>query len=363
MASVLFVALCTLMFVCVRARDAGDLLFGIRARSNTNGSRILEVVRYNVSSGRTMTVVTLDNSLGWYQTAAATYTTDGTYFTALAESTKSSSLYAIDLNEGKIKARLKRQPPFSSLHILDENRMILGVAACTDGSSAGDCIYTVPLNMSEPATLVGNFPANWAAVDTHGVTLVRHRQSGAQDASFLYAIAANARNMSVNHASLFGWSIERNGTPRLISQPGRVYGGPTVTYSLFGDPDATVSALAQDNSKQHPAYYVVRINATTWERVPGTRVEVYANNEHGFDAYPAVVGGGEDAVVVAFYVRKIPQSHREPLSVPDVDTKILKHDTLTNTDTPPRIDLMLMRRGHVSVVTGWNQNIINLVLI
>ena len=185
------------------------------------------------------------DSLGWFNSAAGLVHA-GTYYTALAESTAASSVYAIDISSGHIKARLRGAPPFSTLHAADE--LLLGVAACTDGAP-GDCLYRMPLALTPAkAELVAHFPSGWAAVDTHGTAIIMPAAATAAaskltttttttadattDNYILYSLAVDVANLTINHDSLFGFQIApRAVNATVVSQPGRPYGGPVISTS------------------------------------------------------------------------------------------------------------------------------------
>ena len=180
------------------------------------------------------------DSLGWFNSAAGLVHA-GTYYTALAESTAASSVYAIDISSGHIKARLRGAPPFSTLHAADE--LLLGVAACTDGAP-GDCLYRMPLALTPAkAELVAHFPSGWAAVDTHGTAIIMPAASTTKqltittadvttDNYILYSLAVDVANLTINHDSLFGFQIApRAVNATVVSQPGRPYGGPVISTS------------------------------------------------------------------------------------------------------------------------------------
>ena len=352
--------LLTLLVAAAAADQTFHSLAVVGVRARVDGvAKVIEVVRYDASGAGTP-VVSLDSALGWYHSAAATHTADGTYYTSLAESETSSSVYAVSVATNTIKARLKAQPPFKSLHVLLKDKLrpdlLIGVAACNETTS-GDCIFAAPLDLLQPFALLAQMPSGWLAVDT-GAALKTERGGGV-----LYVLSANMFNASIDYASLFGFELTGT-TARLVSHPTREYGGPIITFGLLGsDNRQHIRAISQDNNKSAPAYYMVDLDAAAWSRVADSKVVLYANDRlpEGFDAYPSVVGGSVESAAIAFYITKVPQhvgGHQSRA------WEHLPNSAVESLASTVPVDLVLVHSDNsTSLLSGWNETAVNLVVL
>ena len=361
-------------------------------------------------NGNSKVVVALDPSLGWYQVCAGavTHFADPTigpslYYTALAESATSSSVFAIDVAGGKVAyGPLKGQPPFSALHtfVVPEHPLtdafLVGVAECEgeghrkQPAGSGDCIYTMPLDLSAPARLVGTFPGTWASVDTHGSAM-----AGMPDSRFLpptlFSVAVSL-NFTIDHDSLFGFRFDNDPgrSPELSpvklnpNAPTRKFGGSVITFAIFSTPDGEMKSglptLAQDNNVSSPEYYVAFILPANWTRVSKKPFYSYDQHDPGYDAYPTVVGGTVQGggPLVAFYVTHLPSTaladaESEVSSLEErqarraramrAATRVPGSRATTRGISPVRVDLAYTlgcETGKKCVVRDWNQSAINL---
>tara|TARA_B110000208_G_scaffold184393_1_gene238228 strand:- start:5 stop:1075 length:1071 start_codon:yes stop_codon:yes gene_type:complete len=350
-------------------------------------------------------VVALDPSLGWYQVCAGavTHFPDPTigpslYYTALAQSATSSSLYAIDVAGGKVAyGPLKGQPPFSALHtyVVPEHPLtdafLVGVADCESGGNpkqpggSGDCIYSMPLDLSAPARLIGTFPGAWASIDTHGSAIAGMPDSPLPPTLFSVAVSLN---FTIDHDSLFGFRFNNDpGRSPAVSPvklnpnpPTRKFGGSVITFAIFSTPDGNLKSglptLAQDNNVSSHEYYIAFILPTNWTRVSKKPFYSYTA---GYDAYPAVVGGTVQGggPLVAFFVTHLPSTALAPGQESDVSSlkerkarraRAMSAATrvpgaTTRGTSPVRVDLAYTlgcEAGKKCVVHAWNQTAVNL---
>jgi hypothetical protein len=279
----------------------------------------------------------------------------------MAESLSACSVYSVDITSKKIIARLQNQPIFSSLHVAKD--VLYAVGPCV-GFNA-DCVYQMPTSLSTPAVQAGKFPQGWAELGTHGAAIT----SG--DNPVLYSLSVDATNLTVNHDTLFGFKI-LNKDASVISKPQRPYGGPIITFSLFGNAHAASPtkflALEQKNNVSTPAYYLTALSPADFHET-GAPTVLFPNDDPKFDGYPTVVGGTADSIVVAFYLspKKPPASASLQNPSASVNITVLPGGHLLAPVSGAgelAIDLLVVVDGGTTVKTikGWNQSAVaNLV--